>query len=1048
MLTVSLGNFHPDLEEALCKNILSLRSEDPLAPVGVIVPSGRLRSRIKFLLTVERGMDLMGIHFLTFHNLTLKLYEEQYGLVRHLEQDDFFYIEFLRHTLRTDLPGAEKFRKFADTPEGCAALWSTLQDLRDARVDPDSVIEAIREGIFSEEDLEKITPLILLYKGFLLRKKEFDFIDYADLPEIASEFVSSSEYLQAFREIIYYGFYDLTQVQYDLFRSIVQHYPASLYFPFVQGMPAFSFAKRFFEGYIQGLVQRPECVHRLSEPVVTGPPGSTVFPFGHLSSVVSTSGAEDEVMAVAKGILQLVDREGYSFSDIGVAAREIGDYAPLIKRIFGSHRIPFVSSAGEPVVRYPVTKTVHLLISILDENFRRSDIIDLASSHSCKTRSFCPDGIEPRPDIWDMITRNIGISRGIEEWHKLDRYIQNGFTVRGDEEEEGVGRVIPGIEIEGLKRFVLSLETDFLALPEVSSWGDYVERVLALIGKYMETEDFIQEALLSLKVFDRISNEVPLREFLETFKRGLDSKSLPMGDDNIAGVQVLDAMAARGIPFKVLFILGMNEKVFPRNIQEDPFLRDSARGVLERGLGYKITEKLYGYEEEKLLFYLLLSSARERVCLFYQRTDESGQVRVPSWYLSEMRRGYPVQETRVPRRMVDKFSSSEFFDCPLLTPKELAIRNIFEGKDPDPVMSGFNLPPGLYKQGVKSVRLRERMTSGLTGFDGITGPIGHHWDRITRKGSSPTSLEGFARCPFSYFARHILHLKRLERPDAISELPPSDIGNICHKVLKRFYGRGADLIRPDRDIKRFLEEDSSEVFHQFQQTNPVGYPLLWEMLQGRLVTLLGSMISWDLSEMASAGFIPHSLEVDAAGYFTQDLPDYMREIFVHGVLDRIDIKPGTGIFRVIDYKFKSGKRADSDDGNLPLSAVRGKRLQPPLYLLMAVPYLRYTAGIENPVPEKASFYFIAPNWSAGDGEKSRSEFPGDCWQSPLGDRIKETVGLLLKGIREGIFFIYPGGYCDYCDYASICRKNHFPSHWRAETDERVKPFHQIRHYKL
>lgn len=1048
MLKVYLGNFHPHLEEALCKNILSLKSEDPLAPVAVILPSGRIRSRIKFLLTVERRMDLMGVHFLTFHNLALKLYEEQYGLVRHLEQDDFFYIEFLRHTLRTDLPGAETFRKFAETAEGCAALWTTLQDLRDARVDPDSVIEAIREGIFSDEDLEKITPLILLYKGFLLRKKDFDFIDYTDLPEIAAEFVPSSGYLQAFKEIIYYGFYDLTQVQYDLFRAIAQHYPTSLYFPFIQEMPAFSFAKRFFEGYIQGLVQRPESIFRLGGPVITGASGATVFPFGHLATIVSTSGAEDEVTAVAKGILQLVDREGYSFSDIGVVAREVGDYAPLIKRIFISHRIPFVSSAGEPAGRYQVTKTVHLLISILKGDFRRSDIIDLASSYYCKTWSFCPDGIEPRPDIWDMITRTVGISRGIEEWHKLDRYIKDGFTLRGEEEEEGMVRDIPGIEIEGLKRLVLSLETDFLTLPEVSSWGDYVERLSALIGKYMETEDFIMEALLSLKVLDRISHEVSRMEFLETFKRSLDSRSLPIGDDNIAGVQVLDAMAARGLPFKVLFILGMNETVFPRNIREDPFLRDSARGVLERGLGYKITEKLYGYEEEKLLFYLLLSSARERVYIFYQRTDESGQIRVPSWYLSEMRRGAPIQETRVPRRLVDKFSCSEFFENRLLTPKELAIRNILEGKDPDTILSRFNLIPGLYKQGAQSLRLHEKMTSGLTGFDGITGPIERHWNRLTRSGFSPTSLEGYARCPFSYFARHVLHLKRLERPDVISELPPSDIGNLCHRILKRFYGRGVDLFRPEKDIKRFLEEDASEVFHEFQQTNPVGYPLLWEMLQERIVALLGSMISKDLSETASAGFVPHSLEVDATGYFTQDLSEDMGEIFFHGVLDRIDIRPGTGLFRVIDYKFKSGKRADSDDRNLPLSAVRGKRLQPPLYLLMAVPYLRYTAGIGNPVPEKASFYFIAPNWPAGEGEEDRSEFPGDCWQSPLGDRIKETILLLLKGIREGLFFIYPGGYCDYCDYSSVCRKNHFPACWRAETDERTVPYRSIRKYKL
>ena len=35
------------------------------------------------------------------------------------------------------------------------------------------------------------------------------------------------------------------------------------------------------------------------------------------------------------------------------------------------------------------------------------------------------------------------------------------------------------------------------------------------------------------------------------------------------GVKVLDAMSARGIPFRALFILGLNEKVFPVLFQKN-----------------------------------------------------------------------------------------------------------------------------------------------------------------------------------------------------------------------------------------------------------------------------------------------------------------------------------------------------------------------------------------------------------------------------------------------------------------------------------------------
>ena len=69
-------------------------------------------------------------------------------------------------------------------------------------------------------------------------------------------------------------------------------------------------------------------------------------------------------------------------------------------------------------------------------------------------------------------------------------------------------------------------------------------------------------------------------------------------------MKVLDAMSARGIPFRALFILGLNEKVFPRAISEEPFMRDHIRRRLSEVLGNLIPEKLRGFEEERLLFLL------------------------------------------------------------------------------------------------------------------------------------------------------------------------------------------------------------------------------------------------------------------------------------------------------------------------------------------------------------------------------------------------------------------------------------------------------------
>lgn len=1063
MQKIYLGSFHPYLEDALCDRIECLRKEDPFSPIAVVAPSASIRSRLKILLTKERGLNLAGVHFFTFHNLAVRLCEERYGTADNFITDDFFFSEFLRRLLKEDVPGADTFRYFSETPEGCGALWATLRDMRDARADPDILIEALREDIFKKENISKLTPLISLYKEFFSRIKDLGISGYSDISETAEELAPSSNLLQSFKEIIYYGFYDLTQVQYDLFHAVAQNYPSSLYFPLIETMPAFTFAKRFYERFIQGLIHGEGNIVRLSGHTETPAKAGTMFPFGHLSTIISVSGAEDEVLTVAKGILRLVEDDGYSFSDIGVVAREMDSYGLLIERIFRTHRIPFVSSAGVPANRYQNTKAVHLLISVLKDDFRRTDVIDLVSSYYCRIQSFCPAGTDPAPDVWDLITCEAGISKGFDEWRRLDKYIRDGDVLHKShksEDEDGEDQVIRGEQIAPLMAFIMSLKDDLDALPEVSSWPDYVDRFMVLIKKYLEVEGFIEDALLSLKTFDLVSEKVTLNEFEDTFIRRLEKMSIPIGDDNIAGIRVLDAMSARGIPFKVLFILNMNEKVFPRNISEDPLLKDSVRRIMESDLGFKITfkitEKLYGYEEEKLLFYMLLSSASDRIYILYQRTDEAGQTKIPSGYLSEIGKGFPVKEINIPRRLSDKFSapdSSEYFSYRLLTPKELAVRLILEKTDPSHLISRFDLNPVLYKHGLRYLRQIEDMKPELTGVDGITGPLNSYWQGIRSSGISPTSLEKYARCPFSYFMSHVLGLRKLIRPENVYEISPADTGTICHRILRRYYSRwnsGTEFssVTEFNSVPntRLLDEDASAEFNEFQMDNQTGYPLVWEILKKRLVSVLKSVIEEDIRELSSSGFKPFAFEVNEASPFAGDVPEVMSDIFIHGIIDRIDIRPDTGEFRVIDYKFKAGRSISNDDKNLPMSSVRGKRLQPPLYLLMASPYLKKT-GFKEPVPDKVSFYFIAPGWDSNSEGEVRSEFPGNCWDSPLGSQINATVALLLKGIKEGLFFIIPGTYCEHCDYYTICRKNHYPSFLRAERDGRVRPYISVRYNK-
>ena len=130
-----LGPFHPDLENALVDAIARHKDTDLLCPLLILVPSDLLRRRLKIHLTRERGLALLNVQLLTFHQLSLRLNAEC-GNTPTVLHSDLFLEEALRQIIRTGQPGAEPFAGIEERAGGCAALWQTLRDLRDGLVDP------------------------------------------------------------------------------------------------------------------------------------------------------------------------------------------------------------------------------------------------------------------------------------------------------------------------------------------------------------------------------------------------------------------------------------------------------------------------------------------------------------------------------------------------------------------------------------------------------------------------------------------------------------------------------------------------------------------------------------------------------------------------------------------------------------------------------------------------------------------------------------------------------------------------------------------------
>jgi ATP-dependent helicase/nuclease subunit B len=1067
-----LGPFHPELENALVAEIRKCKTADLMAPLLVLVPSDLLRRRLKILLSRERGLALLNVQLLTFHQLALRLHAEGGSAPLDLK-DDLFMEEALRQIIRSRRPGAEPFAGIEERAGGAAALWQTLRDLRDGLVNPAIALEALGEGQFSRRTGERTLELLLLFQAFQKFCHDQDIADLSTLFRFAAERAPASRFLTGFAQVFYYGFYDLTQIQIDFFHAVVRHCPTTLFFPLLAPKPshqAWRFAENFYQRYVQGRVTEPPSEMTANLALAAG---ARLFddqknriyaepPKHWRCRITSTFGIHDEVSAAAKEILRLVEDEKLQFHDIGIIARSLDSYGSVVKEIFARHQIPLAGALEEPLVESPLTQAVILLLNLPAKDFLRSQVIDLLSSPYLRLPTGKNEHGPARPDLWDLASRELAICKGAAEWRRLRNFTERDLTLAqiSDDDERRVIR-IPALQLTLLADIVETLIADLVRLPEQASWQSYAEAWQALLEKYLgivsdadttdsakQTNTFaISDEILTLldrlAGLDKVDAEVTLNDFSHTFQHWLERSTVTEDRRGRDGVWLLTAAGARGLEFRALFLLGMNEGVFPRTIREDAFLRDHDREVFERDLGYKVNPKLAAYDEEKLLFTLLVGAARERLYCSFQRADDNGRALAPSWYLDELKRAlvgaaHEFETVTIPRSITEKAAAAPFDRQDFLLPSELAIRLILDGQDPSALIEAAAPLPAIYRQGRKIVAGLDQSSDRLLAYDGLVGPFDDFWQRFAERGLAPTALETYARCPFQFFARHVLGLEPLDRPEEVLGPSPAEFGELGHEILTGFYrtliegGYFADKAST-LNVEATLRVVAARAFADYERKNPVGYPLAWETVKDGLTELLRQVIGQDLAQLAESGFVPASLETSVTGRLPSDWPAPLANLAIRGRMDRIDFnKRHDAALRVIDYKFKFGASPTAADKNLLRAALRGERLQPPFYCLLAAQEFGEKTGDAAKPSVKASFYYIAPRWS--DGPLVPVSYGNESLAGNVGAATVQTIAYLAGGVRQGRFFINRAEHCSHCDVATICRKNHPPSLWRSEND--------------
>jgi|LSQX01.3.fsa_nt_gb RecB family exonuclease len=1015
----------PLLEKQLASCIATVKKDNPFAPVVVLVESNLVGVHLRRSLAYRMGSHC-SVRFVTLSDLVsllLRAQEDSGGEALPPFGEEWAAVLTAREA------GSGYFAPVAERPGFARALLETFRNLVEAglpQIPPGAAETAARQELQRLYDFYNEST-----KDFLTRPKALALARLA-LPAV-----------RPFHLYIYGG-YRFTPLELTLLQDLIKFLSPAVFLR--EAALRFSGSKKllaFYTGHgLQPVPLQSEKgtaltnLFRLQEGIFSqgSPKGADAA-----DDSLRFSCAPDEISeaeSITREIVTLAG-SGIPFREMAVAVKEPAS-AGLLQDKLAEAGIPAYLAAGIPLAQTRTGKSLLLFLELLDSDYARPRVMELIAYAPWNYKEIFSDGALPNPALWDLLAIEAGVVGGREQWSSrletyhvhLSRWVQVQ-EAKGDGEIDWRGRLAA---LGYFRRFLESLFAAAEAVPRNGCWseltgalGDFVRRFLL----HAPEQQVLFRLLQNMAGLDRFGASAPLPEARALLRHALQVVTLPAGKFQQSGVNILPLTALAGLSFPVLFLPGVTSNNYPVPPRHDPLLPELETPAAK-------AEKL---SQEALYFTLALQSAVKKAFLSWPRTDAAGDRELlPSFYLSCC--GEALLGKRPGLQELHRLPGYRRLSAGAVPAAEEAVYEY------DYDLACCRRPDLASKAGRYLRRLSpflERVldfdasarTTHFTAYQGIVGAASAgKGSNSPESGLAVTALEEYARCPYSYFLKHLLRLQPLEEPEAALGLSPARRGLLMHRILELFYresnSRGLlPVLRFPGENEALLEEICRRELAEFARFNPPYFDLLWELEQLELVAMAQALLAWEIE--AGEPFIPEHFEfnfdrVNNGAGFCLELPGGER-LFLRGRIDRID-SDGKRL-RVIDYK--TGRKRGKND-----SFEGGTALQLPVYLLAAA----RLCGTD-PAQAEACAYFL----SAGGVE--RVAFSGQDWPEKE-QALVETIAVINGGISDSFFAPFPGANganCRSCPYKAICGPNVEALFRRKAADPRLADFLKLKENK-
>lgn len=479
-------------------------------------------------------------------------------------------------------------------------------------------------------------------------------------------------------------------------------------------------------------------------------------------SIFLANNQYSEVEYVASKIVELVKEKKYRYKDISIITKNLDTYSNLCKAIFDEYDIPVFIDQKKDLSDNILVQYILAVLDIFSKNWSHEAVFNYIKTGFLQME---------QEDIYEL--ENFCMKWGIKQtkWYKGEWNFKEDS--KNDEDRLEKMKNLQKLIVDPLLNFKIEVDRsrdvttitkclyDFLIKNKIDEKLENKIKVKIEEGNNEAAAEYKTSYKILMDVLDEIvlvfgNDKITFDKYMQILKIGLGNSGLGKIPASCDQVIVGDVDRSRSHKVKAIFIIGLNDGMFPSINRNEGYFNDKDREYLKTNgieLAKGTLDRLY---EDNFNIYKAFTTSEEKLFLSYSSSDSEGKSLRPSIIIAKIKKIFSniKEESDILEKKFYIVNEKVTFDELLVN-----LRNLKDGIEIEEYWYD------IFSYFYQNEKWKYKLENSLKGiyFTNKTSNISEEainklYGNVLR--TSISRLEQYRACPFSYYLKYRIKIIR------------------------------------------------------------------------------------------------------------------------------------------------------------------------------------------------------------------------------------------------------------------------------------------------